>query len=321
MSSGATITFQKEVRLAPYTTLKAGGKAELFLAVAKVDELADVAASSQETGLHTTYLGWGSNVLPSDAGLPGLTVLNLARRIAIQPDGIIEADAGCGFQELFLKSAQAGLKGLAFAVGIPGTLGGALVSNAGAYRSCVSEFLTGIEVVFEGKRKWVEPSFMKFSYRDSILRRENPPPCALLRVRMKLPKGSPKVVYDDAREYQRQRISKQPPPASAGSFFKNVKDPVLAESFDTLRPDLRAAGVVPAGFLIEKCGLAGLRIGGAMLARRHANFILNVGRASASDIRRLAMHAKSAVFEKFNVRLEEEVLYLGNWESFLKESV
>jgi UDP-N-acetylmuramate dehydrogenase len=106
------------------------------------------------------------------------------------------------------------------------------VSNAGAYRSSVQEFLTSIEVAFNGERQWVNPKFMEFSYRDSILRRPNPPSCALLRVRMKLPKGDPKKIYDEAREYQRQRISKQPPPASAGSFFKNVNDQILAEGLE-----------------------------------------------------------------------------------------
>jgi UDP-N-acetylmuramate dehydrogenase len=321
MAAGpATIAFTKDVPLKPFTTLKAGGSAD-FLAVAhNVDELAETAVLAQQQGFQTTYLGWGSNVLPSDDGVRGLVVLNQARRIQVGDGGEVVADCGCGFQELFLKCAQHGLRGLEFGVGIPGTLGGALVSNAGAYRSCVSEFLTEIEVVFEGERQWVKPDFMHFSYRDSLLRRSDPPAVALLQVRMKLPKGNPKKIYDEAREYQRQRISKQPPPASAGSFFKNVTDRVLADSLDNLPPPLRAAGVVPSGFLIERSGLIGFRLGGAMFARRHANFIINVGNAAAGDIRRLAMLAKKTVFEKFNVKIEEEVLYLGDWSKFERES-
>jgi UDP-N-acetylmuramate dehydrogenase len=255
-------------------------------------------------------------VLPSDDGVPGLTIVNRATRIVVAKTGEIVAESGCGFQELFLKSAQAGLKGLEFAVGIPGTLGGALVSNAGAYRSCVSEFLTGIEVVFEGRRQWVEPSWMEFSYRDSVLRRPDSPSAAIVTVAMKLPVGSPKAIYDEAREYQRQRIGKQPPPASAGSFFKNVNDLRLAESLQTLPHGLKKAGVVPAGYLIELSGLKGYRLGGAMFGRRHANFIVNVGGASAFDIRRLAIVGKARVAEKFGVELEEEVLYLGDWSRF-----
>jgi UDP-N-acetylmuramate dehydrogenase len=138
----------------------------------------------------------------------------------------------------------------------------------------------------------------------------------VLRVRLQLPQGDQKQSYDEARENQRQRISKQPPPASAGSFFKNVNDSELADRLETLPVGLKKAGVVPAGYLIEASGLKGFRMGGAMFGQKHANFILNVGNASASEIRRLALHAKKVVLEKFGVELEEEVLYIGDWSRF-----
>lgn len=284
-----------------------------------MDELAAASTFAQVSQTPTTVLGWGSNVLPSDDGVPGLTIVNRASRIAVAATGEVLADSGCGFQELFLKTAQAGLHGLEFAVGIPGTLGGALVSNAGAYRSCVSEFLAEIEIVFEGRRKWVSAEWMEFSYRDSVLRRPKPPSATILRVAMKLPTGKPKAIYDEAREYQRQRIGKQPPPASAGSFFKNVNDHALAQSLSTLPAPLKQAGVVPAGYLIELCGLKGRRVGGAMLGVRHANFILNVGGATATEIRRLAALAQERVADRYGVLLEEEVLYLGDWRRFHSE--
>lgn len=312
----AGLPIERGVSLKPYATLRAGGAAEFFAIAETSTELAEISIAAHTQSLPMTVLGWGSNILPSDHGVPGLVVLNNARRIAVARTGEVLADSGCGFQELFLKTAQANLRGLEFAVGIPGTLGGALVSNAGAYRSCVSEFLTAIEVVYQGERKWVDPSFMEFSYRDSLLRKANPPPVTLLRVRMQLPAGKAAQIYDEAREYQRQRISKQPPPASAGSFFKNVNDKSLAENLDTLPAALKSAGIVPAGYLIEAAGLKGFRMGGAMLGRRHANFMLNVGNASAFDIRRLAAHAKSVVRAIFEVELEEEVLYLGDWSAF-----
>jgi UDP-N-acetylmuramate dehydrogenase len=304
------------VPLRPYTTLKAGGPAERFAIADDVEQLAALAVRAQEQGTRTTILGWGSNVLPSDAGVPGLTILNLAGRIRVARTGEVVADTGCSFQELFLKTAQSGLHGLEFAVGIPGTLGGALVSNAGAYRSNVSEFLTELEIVHEGKRQWVSPDWMQFSYRDSVLRRPNAPAAVVLRVSMKLPPGEPKRIYDEAREYQRQRIGKQPPSPSAGSFFKNVNDRNLAESLPSLPEGLKRAGVVPAGYLIEATGLKGYRMGGAMLGRRHANFVLNVGNASATEIRRLASFTKESVHARFGVTLEEEVLYLGDWSGY-----
>ena len=310
------IDVRHNVPLKAYTTLRAGGSAELFVETLNADELAEAALHAQQNRLHTTVLGWGSNVLPSDAGVPGMTILNLAQRIKVAQSGEVVADTGCGFQELFLKTAQARLAGLEFAVGIPGTLGGALVSNAGAYRSCVSEFLTSIEVVVDGKRQWVSPDWMSFSYRDSLLRRADAPQAVMLRVAMKLPLGEPNRIYDEARDYQRQRISKQPPSPSAGSFFKNVNDPDLAASLSTLPEPLKKAGIVPAGYLIEAAGLKGYRIGGAMLGVRHANFVLNVRNATATELRQLAAHARKVVKERFGVALEEEVLYVGDWSGY-----
>ncbi|MBC8064325.1 MAG: UDP-N-acetylmuramate dehydrogenase [Chlorobia bacterium] len=300
------------------TTLKAGGKAERFCRVSTSSQLAGAAQKTHANDWPTTILGWGSNMLPSDYGVPGLVIWNQSKRIAVARSGEVLADTGCAFQELFLKTAQAGLRGLEFAVGIPGSLGGALVSNAGAYRSNVSEFITRLEVVSDGERKWVSPDELEFSYRDSILRRSDPPKLVVLKVEMKLPQGDPKTNYDEAREYQRQRISKQPPPASAGSFFKNVLNAELAQTLPGLTDGMRKAGVVPAGFLIEAAGLKGFRMGGAMQGARHANFILNVGNATAFEIRRLATHTKRVVMDKFQVELDEEVLYLGDWSRFVE---
>jgi UDP-N-acetylmuramate dehydrogenase len=302
--------------LRTYTTLKAGGSAEFLAQADSSDSLAAFGAFAQQSGLPMTVLGWGSNVLPSDDGVPGLVVLNRASQIHVYSDGRIEADAGCGFQELFLKSAQAGFAGLEFAVGIPGTLGGALVSNAGAYRNSIGDFVEEIETLEAGKRRWVGPAVMQFAYRDSVLRRPDPPKLVLLRVRLKLRRGQSMAIYDRAREFQRLRISKQPPPASAGSFFKNVEDAALAISLPGLPEALRNSGVVPSGFLIEAAGLKGHRMGGAVLGPKHANFIVNVGGATAFEIRRLAEFAKARVFERFGARLEEEVLYLGEWSRF-----
>lgn len=263
-----------------------------------------------------TVLGWGSNVLPSDQGVPGLVVVNRALEIRVEDSGFVEVDTGCALQDLFLKTAQSSLGGFEFAVGIPGTVGGALVSNAGAYRSNVSARITEIELVYEGARKWVDASFLKFSYRDSILRRQDPPACVLLKVRFQLSHEPMKSIFDAARDHQRQRISKQPAPASAGSFFKNVNDVDLANRLPHLPLPLRDAGVVPAGYLIEQAGLRGMRHGGAMVGRKHANFLLNVANATATEIRQLAGLVKRRVLEQYGVALEEEVLYLGDWTSY-----
>lgn len=302
--------------LKPYATLRAGGPAEHLAICRTIDECAIVARHCQRSGVNTVWLGMGSNVLPSDLGVHGLVAIQSARDIEVRRDGTVLASAGAVLQEVFLKTAQHGLKGLQFAVGIPGTVGGALVSNAGAYRSNISDHLMEIEIVFEGERQWVEPAFLQFSYRDSILRRPDAPAIVLLSARFQFDKGNPKSIYDEARDYQRQRISKQPPQASAGSFFKNVNDPVLANRLDGLAEPLRKAGVVPSGYLIEAAGLKGYRLGGAVIGPKHANFIVNLGDATATEIRRLAELAKTKVHEHFGVWLEEEVLYLGDWSEF-----
>ncbi|MFW5697103.1 MAG: UDP-N-acetylmuramate dehydrogenase [Fimbriimonadaceae bacterium] len=311
-----SLEIRQGVKLAPYTTLNAGGEGEYFAVAETADQLAEAAAWAFAKDLRCVPLGWGSNVLPSDAGVGGLIVLNLADRIEVDPDGTVTADTGVGFQELCIKTMQHGLAGLEFAVGIPGTLGGALVSNAGAYRSNVSEFLTDLEVVHDGDRKWVLPDLMNFSYRDSVLRRLDPPAITLVRVKMRLPRGSRKESFDEARDYQRKRISKQPPPASAGSFFKNVYDQDLADRLENLPENLRAAGVVPAGYLLEEAGMKGFRHGGAALGEKHANFMLNVNRATATEIRELADYARKQVRKAFGAELQEEVLYLGDWSGY-----
>ena len=299
-----------------HTTLKAGGNAEKYVRADDLEELAAISLYAQKKGIPTTILGSGSNVLPSDQGVSGLVVHNLADKIDISPDGEVVADTGCNFQDLFLKTAQAGLYGHEYAVGIPGTLGGALVSNAGAYRSNVSEFLAELEIVESGERRWVSPDWMEFEYRNSILRRSNPPQCTVLRVRFKMEKGDKKAVFDEARDYQRQRISKQPPPASAGSFFKNVNDPELACRVPGIPEPLQKAGVTPAAFLLIDVGLKGFTLDGAKFAEKHNNFIVNIGGASATAIRNLANYGKFKVYEKYGILLEEEVLYLGNWEDY-----
>lgn len=302
--------------LRTYTTLKAGGAAEFFEQANDLQSLIKAVERAQKSELDVTPIGWGSNILPSDNGVKGLVILNATNRIQFGDDGTVLADSGAAFQNLFLQCAQRGLGGLEYAVGIPGSLGGSMVSNAGAYRSCISEFLTRIQIVEGGEAKWVSPNWMQFSYRDSVLRKAGGAKAVITQIEMKLVPRNPKHIYDEAREYQRQRIGKQPPSASAGSFFKNVVSEELSQTIEGLTEGMRKNRVVPAGFLIEHCGLRGYRHGGAMVGQRHANFLLNVNGATATEIRQLAGLVKSRVFDRYQVELEEEVLYLGDWSQF-----
>lgn len=302
---------RENVSLAPYSTLRAGGRARYLVELKRLDEFARVTSIIHESGIDATFIGSGSNLLFSDKGVSSLIVVNECANIRGYNE--VHAEAGCWFQNLFLYAAQNGLGGVEFAVGIPGTLGGALVSNAGAYRSAVSDFLTSVQVVICGERKWVRPDFLGFRYRHSILRSPSPPKIVILSALFRLPKSTPYQIFQLAREYQRQRIAKQPPHASAGSFFKNVYDASLAERLPTLPEKLKEAGLVPAGYLIEACGLKGARIGDATISEKHANFICNLGGATAKEIRTLAELAVHRVRDTFGCTLEEEVLYVGDW--------
>ncbi|MCS7310188.1 MAG: UDP-N-acetylmuramate dehydrogenase [Armatimonadetes bacterium] len=302
-----------------YTTLRVGGPADLFYRVTEVEEFAQVVIAAHQLNVPTFILGLGSNLLVSDKGIRGLVVYNCCRRIEVGE--VTFSESGASFQQLFLKTAQAGLSGLEFAVGIPGTVGGALVSNAGAFRENICDLVETIDVVVEGERKQVTKEWMQFSYRDSILRRPNPPRAAILAVTLRLRRGDRWQIFAKARELQRWRIERQPPNPSAGSFFKNVYDAELAQRLPTLPPTLKEAGVVPAGYLIAEAGLKGLRVGGAMVSQRHANFLINAGGATARDLRQLADIVKQRVYERFGVWLEEEVLTVGEWDEAAEPDV
>ena len=312
--------YRRYVSLRRFTSLRAGGEAERLYVARTVDELADAVASAPD-GEDILVLGGCTNVLPSDHGVPGLVIVNRASSIRLVDETTLIADVGAHFQDVFLAAAQAGLEGMEFAVGIPGSLGGAIVSNAGAYRSNIGSLITDIELVDSGVRKWVGPEFLQFSYRDSIIRRQERSGICLLQVKLRLRPGNRPDIYDRARDYQRQRISKQPLPASAGSFFKNVNDQALAESLENLPDRLKDAGVVPSGYLIEAVGLKGFRYGGALISDKHANYIVNESGAKAFAIRQLAEYAKNAVSERFDLQMEEEVLYIGDWSRFRQEQI
>jgi UDP-N-acetylmuramate dehydrogenase len=311
LSSAVRAAVRRAEPMARYTTLRVGGPADLFVNATEIDALAEVAALAQRYHLPHFLLGEGSNVCISDAGVRGLVLRNACLHAEIGP--ITRVDAGHNFMRLFVKTMRAGLSGLEFAVGIPGTVGGALVSNAGAYRANICDLVVEIDVVEEGERKRVGPEWMEFSYRDSRLRRGGRPPAALLAVTLRLTPAPKTQIRLKAKDLQMQRILKQPWQPSAGSFFKNVYDRALAESLPNLPAPMKRAGVVPTAYLSEACGCKGLEIGGAAISPKHANFIVNRGGATAADIRALAEIVKARVWERFGVRIEEEVLYVGEW--------
>ncbi len=306
---------QRDEPMSRHTTLKVGGPARWFWAASDVEVLARVLDICTRRDISYLFIGHGSNLLMSDAGYDGLVIQNKCKGCEVGPETY--AESGVSFGSLFMQTARAGFRGLEWAIGIPGTVGGALVSNAGAYRGNIGPLVTSVRVFADGQDQTVGPEWMEFSYRDSRLRRSGVGQTVILSCTLGLTeRGDPDAILTHAKEYQAQRRAKQPYAPSAGSFFKNVNDPALAESLPDLPVGMKAAGVVPSGFLSEACGLKGLRVGGAQVAEKHANFLINAGGATASDLRTLAGRVKAAVYEKFGVTLEEEVLYAGDWTNW-----
>ena len=302
-----------------HTTLKVGGAARWFWAASDVEALARVLGLCARHDIPYLFIGHGSNLLMSDAGYDGLVIQNRCKGCEVGEE--TRAESGVSFGSLFLQTARAGFEGLEWAIGIPGTVGGALVSNAGAYRGNIGPLVRSVRVFADGRDQTVGPEWMEFSYRDSRLRRAGIGSTVILSCLLHLTaRGDPDAILAHAKEYQAQRRAKQPYAPSAGSFFKNVINKTLAESLPHLPAGMKAAGVVPAGFLSEACGLKGLTVGGAQVSMEHANFLVNAGGATALDLRTLADCVKAAVRERFSVALEEEVLYVGDWNDWPEEA-
>jgi UDP-N-acetylmuramate dehydrogenase len=300
--------FGKQIRravpLARYTAARLGGPAEVLLEVRSVNELAQAVSLLWEEGLDFILLGGGSNVLVSDAGIRGVVLLNRSRKLrfdaAAQPP-TVWAESGANLGLVARQAALQGLSGLEWAAGIPGTVGGAVYGNTGAHGGdmagnlLVAEILHCKELRQTGasvREQWGTEK-LEFSYRSSVLKR-SPGKSVILAVLLRLQPGDPSTLQAELDELVAVRRKTQPPGASMGSMFKNPPGDY-------------------AGRLIEAAGLKGLTVGGAQISSMHANFFLNLGRASAADVAALIRQARQAVFDSFGIELELEIEMLGEW--------
>jgi UDP-N-acetylmuramate dehydrogenase len=286
---------QENALLAPYTSARIGGAADLLLTARSLDALRQAAQICWAHGQGFTLLGAGSNLLVSDKGIRGVVILNRAKRQEIRPgaEPAIWAESGASFSSLARAAAAQAFTGLEWAVTIPGTVGGAVYGNAGAFGGEVATDLLWAEALTRQGEQRLSPAQMGYAYRSSALKRAETP-ALLLAAQFRLAPGDPAQIQSKMEEFTRRRKASQPPGASMGSMFKNPPGDY-------------------AGRLIEAAGLKGKRLGNAQISPIHANFFVNLGNATAQDLRELIFLTQQTVQQQFNVKLETEVEMVGEW--------
>lgn len=295
---------QEQAPLARHTAARLGGPADALLEVESAQELVAAVLLAWQNGWPYLILGGGSNILVSDAGVRGLVILNRARQVRFDPQAqppTVWAESGANFGLLARQAAQLGLAGLEWAAGIPGTLGGAVVGNAGAHGGDMAGNLLLAEILHLGlsaqqgqpqRQEWPVQK-LEYTYRSSSLKR-HPNQGVVLAAVLRLEPSTPEQVQAWMDEFVAYRKRTQPPGASMGSMFKNPPGDY-------------------AGRLIEAAGLKGACVGDAQISPVHANFFINLGNASAGDVRALIELAQETVMRKFGVALELEIELVGEW--------
>ena len=288
--------------LARHTTIGIGGPADVFVTVETAAQLRDVLRLASEAGVPVFMLGSGSNIVVGDRGIRGVVIENNAGQIdpeVVKPPledaerYVFRVDSGASFAGVARQMAFAGYAGLEWACGIPGTLGGAVVYNAGAYGGCLGDVLQRIAVWDTGAGETVyEASELGLVYRGSAFTRGVMAGRAVLWAEVALWRGEIEALKGRVAEYDGRRLKAQPRGRNAGSFFKNPPDQ-------------------PAWKLLEAVGLRGYRIGGAEFSDKHSNFLINAGGASAADVAALKSLAQARVREQFGIELENEVTLVG----------
>lgn len=294
---------KENVLLKNYTTFKIGGPAKYFFIAKTKEDLKKAIILAKKINLPFFILGKGSNILISDKGYNGLVINFQFSNLKFQKNKII-AGGGISLGVLVNKSIKKGLTGLEWAIGIPGTLGGAIYGNAGAFGNTIADIVKSVEVLqilgfknqkskiknYKFKIKKFKNKECQFSYRESVFKHKKN--LIILSAELELKKAKKEEIKKKIFQYLDHRKKNQPLDFfSAGSIFKNP----LGYS---------------AGKLIEECNLKGERIGDAQISEKHANFIVNLGKAKASDVKKLINLIKKKVKKRFKINLEEEICYL-----------
>ena len=283
----------KNELLKNHTSFKIGGPADEFCEVTAKEEIPELIKYAKEKNIPYTIIGNGSNLLVGDKGIRGLVI-----KIAKGFDNVtvsgtkITAEAGVLLSKLSKTALSAGLSGVEFASGIPGTLGGAIFMNAGAYGGEMRDVIKSVTYLEDGEIKTKTDKDLDFGYRKSMFTCRD---CIILSAELELTFGDKAEIEAKMEDFKERRCSKQPiSMPSAGSTFK--------------RPEGYFAGK-----LIEDAGLKGYSIGGAQVSEKHSGFVINKGDATAKDVVELIEYIQKTVYEKFGVQMETEVKMLGEF--------
>jgi UDP-N-acetylmuramate dehydrogenase len=302
------------VNLAPMTTFKIGGPARYFVIVEKKEELIEALAWSKKNSIKNIFLGGGSNVLANDRGIDALVIKIQNKNIVLKGERI-EAAAGEDLNKLVLFATANSMSGFEWAAGIPGTVGGAIRGNAGAFGHSISENIELIEVLnlltmdfenYSQRECW-------FEYRQSIFSNKN---LLIWSSLFKLKRGNVVFIKNEIEQNLKHRSNKQPKLPSAGSIFKNMDIGIVKGNNIGLYEKAAREGMIKgdklaAGWIIDQLELKGKKIGGAKVSLEHGNFIINTGNATSEDVIILISFIKQQVRTKFNIQLTEEIEYFG----------
>lgn len=294
---------KRDEPLASYTTFKIGGPADLFYDATSADELAQAVTAARELGVPYFVLGLGANILVGDRGVRGIVIRNAARHVRWTADGHVWSESGVIMADLIRDAVRRGWSGFEHYVGIPSTVGGAIWQNLHFLSPAperertmfIAEVFESCDILSEeGERKTVGADYVKFGYDDSVFHHRRD---IALAATFALQPGEPATMHRIMQENLAWRGARHPwleYHPSAGSIFKKIEG-------------------VGAGRLVDQCGMKGFRVGDAQISHIHANIVVNLGCATARDVRELIAAAQRAVEEKFGQHLEPEIAFIGEF--------
>lgn len=307
------IQIQENIPMAPLTSFRLGGNARYYVEVKTLDELKEALQFAKEKNTDFYVLGGGSNVVVCDSGFLGV-VIRMKINETCANDNVLEIGAGVPLIKAINVAAAEELSGMESLAGIPGTVGGAVRGNAGAFGSEIGPLVKSVKVLDVEKMSEVifNRADCEFGYRTSAFK--NNKNLIIISVQFELSFGESEAIKQKIQQTIAMRTSKGLHGVmSAGSFFMNpvVENKQLLDEFEKENGAPSKNGKIPAGWIIEQAGLKGKKIGGAQMSEIHANYLINTGDATADDVMMLQSYVKQQIRDQFGIQMQEEVNYVG----------